>query len=233
MKKTIFDGRNLTPIDQIAANVVSTGTHFNCDFARAPRDQREPYATRAVPPSPTAAVTKSVIGKRYGRMEIIGLARDVKDRWVVRCACGMYSLRRFAAIRNPNNNNDCCGECLYKAKIVQAHASLASGKKKEISDLPSHKRPGEKVLAPNSLDQSLLAAQTYAALPKLHKRLQRMTKAERTRWNEVHREKNLKMAEMRKQEQIRRDQQTRDIAAARHGNVSLGAALMDTLKSRV
>ena len=37
-------------------------------------------------------------GKKRGRLTVIGKARDIKGRWVVRCSCGNYEVRKASAL---------------------------------------------------------------------------------------------------------------------------------------
>lgn len=225
MAKSVYDGIKRAPVDRTASNVTSTGTHFEPSFERAIRDQREPYPTRPIPPSPTAKITSALIGMRYGRMQVIGLSRDILGRWVVRCACGIYTLRRFSAIRNPENNNDCCSECHYIAKKTLKQASTAAGKQLELSDLPSFKRPGEVVQAPNAINQATLAADTFNALSKSDKRLLRLTKEQRTRVCEENRLKNIESERARQKKNEDEERRKSEASAAHNGRYTLGSRL--------
>ena len=230
MSRSFYDGIKRAPIDRVASNVTSIGTHFEQNFIRDSRDQREPYPIRPVPPSPTSKMTSALIGMRYGRMQVIGLSRDVLNRWVVRCACGVYTLRRFAAIRNPENNNDCCSECHYIAKKTLKQASTATGKKLEISDLPNFKRQGELVQAPNAINQAALAAESYRTLPKSAKQLLRMTKEQRARLCEENRLKNIEAEQVRKQKTEEAEREKAEKEAAHNGRYSLGSVLAAAIR---
>jgi hypothetical protein len=175
--KSVFDDQKRYPIDRLARDVTSGGVHFTRDEKQDPRDQRQPYPTRPVPLVSGGVVAASLVGKRYGRMQIIGLARDVAKRWVVRCSCGMYALRRFASITNSSNNNDCCGQCRYAATIAAKHASSALGRTVLLGDLPGMiSRGGHNEV--NGFDQGAVRMETLRATPGALK-LARMTKEQR------------------------------------------------------
>lgn len=53
----------------------------------------------------------NLVGCKVGRLTVIGMARESKGRWVVRCACGDYEIRTAKAIRNPENKGDRCSVC--------------------------------------------------------------------------------------------------------------------------
>lgn len=190
MGKDVFDGRRRFPVDRTAGNVVSTGIHFDCEGHRDPRDRREPYPTRPIPQSPTAAATALIVGRRYGRMLVIGLAKDVTDRWVVRCACGIYSLRRFASITNPANNNDCCGACQYVLKKMAGQVSSELGKKVHADALAGQHAPGEAFVGPSPLPQDEARSAARAATPS-HRKMMRLTREERTQYCERNRLKKV------------------------------------------
>ena len=59
----------------------------------------------------------NLTGRRFGKMTVIGYSKDNKQstyhkpNWVCRCECGMYETRKSRAVKNPNNQNDCCHVC--------------------------------------------------------------------------------------------------------------------------
>jgi len=71
-------------------------------------------------PTRCVSVGEDLSGITFGRMKVIGLARDIKKRWVVRCSCGMYTIRTAKAIKNPANSKDRCEECRHLAYLKRA-----------------------------------------------------------------------------------------------------------------
>lgn len=65
-------------------------------------------------------------GVRFGRFVVIGLSKDINNRWIVRCDCGNYEFRTAKSIRNPNNSLDRCVICrkthyILKGKDLNDH----------------------------------------------------------------------------------------------------------------
>lgn len=57
---------------------------------------------------------EDLTGIKFGRFVVIGKFALGKERgWVVKCACGTYSIRGKRAIKNPANNKDCCECCRH------------------------------------------------------------------------------------------------------------------------
>lgn len=59
-----------------------------------------------------------MVGKKFGRWLVIGLAATKKVAWVVRCSCGRYEHRRTTALERAEETDDACRECghLRRAK---------------------------------------------------------------------------------------------------------------------
>lgn len=97
------------PVDSTAGRVVRPGEHYHPD--------KTIDAVMSETPIPVKPVSKKVagriIGQRQGSLVVIGSARDYENRWVVRCDCGQYTIRRSKSINNPNNSDDCCEYCRH------------------------------------------------------------------------------------------------------------------------
>lgn len=61
-------------------------------------------------------------GQVNGRLTFLGLSRDHKSpaRWVARCACGKYVLRRFRGAMDPAT--DRCADCEHTKKLRESTA---------------------------------------------------------------------------------------------------------------
>lgn len=119
----------MKPINRTAALVVSKGTHFHPNKKVQTADQKTPIRTRKVPLN-----IENLTGRRRGRFTVLGLAEGMKGRWVVRCDCGTYSLRRSKAINNPENDQDRCEECRHLAFLKREHNYRTTGRDADIRD---------------------------------------------------------------------------------------------------
>ena len=59
-------------------------------------------------------------GFKFGRFTVVGMALNTPHRWVVRCICGIYTMRKLKSIRNPNNNQDRCERCRQLAYLKRS-----------------------------------------------------------------------------------------------------------------
>lgn len=111
------------PQDATAARVTAKGTHYTpkIDYGcYEHRDIRPPMVAPEMMRRPEAAAfARSIIGKRIGRLTVLGMAaeqtgkaaRGKAKRWVVRCDCGGYEFRKAKSIRN-GTGADMCRNCL-------------------------------------------------------------------------------------------------------------------------
>lgn len=65
-------------------------------------------------------------------MVVVGLAKDIAARWIVRCDCGDYEPRTAKAIKNPANGADCCVKCRQVIVAANCHHFHTTGR-----DLPT------------------------------------------------------------------------------------------------
>lgn len=103
------------PVNATAARVMRGGVSYESGVqSGSTLYQGTPIAMRA-PTSLELAnpAFPDLRGFKFGRFTALGMAVDHPKRWVVRCACGIYSLRSAKAIRNPSNSMDCCNECRH------------------------------------------------------------------------------------------------------------------------
>ena len=74
-------------------------------------------------------------GVKFGRFSVIGLASGFKGRWVARCVCGKYEMRRQKAIINKKNYGDCCAICRHLQFLKRHHQYKTTvGNSKDIRD---------------------------------------------------------------------------------------------------
>ena len=122
------------PVNRTAAAVVGKGINFVPSIHAPRNDSPAPIPTRA----PTAGERKAsgfvnLAGVRFGRMTVIGMARDSKG-WVVRCSCGTYTTRLSKSIKNPNNVQDRCNECRHLAFLKREEHWRRTGRDKDINE---------------------------------------------------------------------------------------------------
>lgn len=93
---------------------------------RSPNDSLDPLPTRRVQEG--TPLEDDLTGRRVGRLTVVGPSSKRPARWVVRCDCGVFSIRKARAIRNPENTSDCCGTCGYLAALRRNHCFALTGR---------------------------------------------------------------------------------------------------------
>jgi hypothetical protein len=119
----------MQPINKTAALVLSSGVNYVSPKVIQNADRQTPIETRPLP--------KGVInltGLVVGRLTVIGLSKESKGCWVVRCACGIFTLRRAKALKNARNHWDRCEECRHLAYLKRTEHWRRTGKNKPICD---------------------------------------------------------------------------------------------------
>ncbi len=121
------------PLDITAARVTSRGERYEPTFK--PSRERFDAPPLCVPldemDDQVREFAALLIGTCFGRMTVIGYAREQgspkkRSRWVVRCSCGYYEIRKVKAIRNPMNSNDCCQACEHTVRFKRRYDELGS-----------------------------------------------------------------------------------------------------------
>lgn len=135
--KDIFDRLAASsPLNTTAARVVSGGENYDpkINFANHWHSDCPPKMRRI--PEISLQTCGDLIGKKFGRLTVIGLADDYNPkqpaRWVVRCACGDYEHRSARAIRNPKNDQDRCLKCKHLRRVQWKYDNLGSRSIDEI-----------------------------------------------------------------------------------------------------
>ena len=124
-----------TPINKTAAIVIGRGFYYEPNKIVLTNDSDMPIATR--PFTKVELRNKSFIdltGVRVGRFIVIGVSKDFKGGWVVRCDCGMYSTRKAKAIKNPENVQDRCEHCRHLAFLKRNSLCRRTGRDCDIRD---------------------------------------------------------------------------------------------------
>ena len=110
-------------INGTAARVLAKGEHFTSSKKVLTADSETPLPLRPIPLN-----MEDLRGEKFGRFTVLGAAAHHKGRWVVRCACGMYTLRTTKAVKNPANTVDCCEQCRHLRYLKNSDFFRRTGK---------------------------------------------------------------------------------------------------------
>jgi len=102
------------PVDATAARVLARGESFEYRQLVSEVCSALPLPTRPVP-----AEVEDMTGIKFGRLLVVGLHEGTKKRWVCRCACGNYVMRRIAAIKGAAPDS-ACPQC-YLMAVSKRH----------------------------------------------------------------------------------------------------------------
>jgi hypothetical protein len=112
-----------SPVNRTAALVVSRGVSWNSKLPlENPYDSETPIPTSFMPRG-----LKDLRGIVFGRLTVIGYfgrkkkgkGTQARHRWVVKCFCGTYTVRRQTTLikLRTRNDNDCCDRCKHLDRI--------------------------------------------------------------------------------------------------------------------
>ncbi len=127
MPGSAFDGVHRAPVARTAAMVFSKGV-------AAPDVKITCEHWEVCPPLKPKKLTSfqltsdDLTNCRRGRFVVMGMARDHKARWVVRCDCGDFELRTAKALRNPRNSDDKCVKCCKIDQAKRHHEFVTTGR---------------------------------------------------------------------------------------------------------
>lgn len=111
------------PVDKTAAMVTQKGTSF------VPKIKPHSITVTDIRPqiwNGTHLDGFDLTGKRFGRFTVIGLSAEKRSRWVCRCDCGNYEMRRAKSVQNPANDFDRCIIC-RKTLYITTGKDIAGG----------------------------------------------------------------------------------------------------------
>lgn len=115
------------PVDRTASRVTSTGEHYEPEVSKANAyDSDLPIVVLVTPYH-----IDNLVGKRTGRLTVIGYhgarinsaGEVIHHRWVVRCDCGRWTVRRSRAIKSPKVADDCCDTCAHFRRVKYKYAN--------------------------------------------------------------------------------------------------------------
>ena len=133
MGKNVFDGTEREPVDRVAQRV---GAWSGTRIRHRPHRNPSLFCWEACPPIKPAPGGVDLVGLRKGQLVVIGVW-DVPTgalgkssggpRWVCRCDCGLFEIRRTRSLTNPRNVRDCCHECRNTAYLQRHCEYLETG----------------------------------------------------------------------------------------------------------
>ena len=107
------------PANATAARVMARGKSFEY---RTPEWCQDSPLPLPIMPAPVSAELTDLTGLRVGRLRVIGFSAERKARWVCRCDCGMYTLRKTPTIKKGTAAP--CDQC-YLLAVAKARAHNA------------------------------------------------------------------------------------------------------------
>lgn len=113
---------NETPANATAARVMAKGEHFAFSG-----DITEVCADIPLPIKEKPKHTECLAGVVFGRLRVIGLSASVNSRWVCRCICGNYVLRKATAIKRAASDA-ACQQCRLLAIAKRNEFTRRTGK---------------------------------------------------------------------------------------------------------
>lgn len=119
--------KNRLPVNKTAAIVVGKGVDYD-----APINPKANKVFQDKPPKIRAFTgCDDLSGVKFGRFTVVGLSLDFNSRWVVRCACGNFEMRKAKSIKNKSNSIDCCLECRHLIYLKRNEVWRNTGKDKD------------------------------------------------------------------------------------------------------
>lgn len=126
---------NATPINGTAARVIAAGESFNYRPVEYSRDSVLPLPVREITDDVRAnPCFRDLTGQRMGRIAVIGLAEGVNGRWVCRCACGVYLIRKTPALTPKHTSAHACDQCYLLARSKAKEFLRRTGKHRETQE---------------------------------------------------------------------------------------------------
>lgn len=122
MSKVLHELHARTPLNREAGLVFAKGEVFEpLGKKQTTQDSVTPLPmAKSLKPYLINPQFKDLTGVKFGRFTVMGKSTEYRG-WVVRCQCGMWSVRNHKAITKPNNTKDRCNECNYKLKLKAKH----------------------------------------------------------------------------------------------------------------
>lgn len=117
-----------SPINGTAARVIARGESFEYRALDTEVCSPVPIAIKDVP-----AEILDLIGAKLGRLTVVGLAEQGKLRWVCRCSCGNYVLRRSQTVQKAAPDA-ACPQCYLHAVSKRHDFIRRTGKERHTRE---------------------------------------------------------------------------------------------------
>lgn len=121
------------PLNSTTGRVVSKGEHYEPTIQLANHVHDKNFLAYKAPPEDAigSGGVDGLVGYKFGTLTVMGLSiehhtKGQPAKWVVRCICGNFEIRRARAIRNPENVNDRCQECHHVRRIKERYQKHGS-----------------------------------------------------------------------------------------------------------
>lgn len=113
------------PADATAARVMQRGVSYVAERAEAAGVCSDlPLPIRAS----GFQCNEDLTGRAWGRMVVLGLARDRRERWVCRCVCGHYVYRKARTIKKADPD-EACHACQHVDQLKRKSTWIATGER--------------------------------------------------------------------------------------------------------
>lgn len=99
------------------------------------------FALESMAPMPVKQLSEpgnNLIGRRVGMLTVIGESARYHSRWVVKCSCGRYALRRAKELLEPKENLESCSKCKPRIKLAIEIFSNENGRPPAEDELLLH-----------------------------------------------------------------------------------------------
>jgi hypothetical protein len=105
------------PADRVAARVMLPGVNYDPAFTRSQLTWDRPKLKPHPYPGDDA---NNLTGRRFGRLVVLGYVDTDKRtgaRWLVRCDCSMFTVRRSRALKGGQPDALRCNDCGYQLHL--------------------------------------------------------------------------------------------------------------------
>lgn len=91
-----------------------------------------------MPIKPPSEICDNLSGRRFGMLTVIGESARYHSRWVVKCSCGIYALRRAKELVESKANVDSCSKCKLRINLAIDILTNENGYRPTIDELLLH-----------------------------------------------------------------------------------------------
>ncbi|MCO7563552.1 hypothetical protein NJI34_00225 [Pseudomonas sp. S 311-6] len=117
-----------TPINGTAARVIARGESFEYRPLES-----EVCSSTPLPIKLASADLQDLTGTKFGRLTVVGYSADKSRRWVCRCSCGNYVLRRTKAVEQAAPDS-ACPQCYLLAVSKRQEFIRRTGKERHTRE---------------------------------------------------------------------------------------------------